>query len=124
MKAKEIMNKVFIIKKNMTLKKIATIMSQKKISCLVFLKGSSVKGILTERDILKNVCSLNKKISSVMTKEIIVANPNEEIEEIIYKMAQNRIKKILIIEKEKLVGIITATDIIAYTNLLQEDIFS
>jgi len=68
MKVKEIMNRVLVIDSDIALKKAAEIMSKKGIGCLVVMKGKKVEGIITERDILKNISSLNKKISSVISK--------------------------------------------------------
>ena len=123
MKVSEIMNKAVVIDCDMALKDAALIMSRMGIGCLTFLKDKKIKGIITERDILKNISNPKKKVSSVMTKKVIVADINDYLETIISIMASHRIKKLLIMEKEKLVGIVTATDIISHSNLLHEDMF-
>ena len=124
MKVSDVMNKVFIINTDMTLKQAATIMSHKGIGCLTFLKDNKIKGIITERDILKNISNLDSNVSSVMTKKVITANISSNLEKIISIMAEHKIKKILITDEEKLVGIVTSTDIISHSDLLHEDMFS
>lgn len=119
----DIMNTVVVIDSDMTLKQAAMIMSRKGIGCLVFLKSKKIKGIITERDILKNISDPEKNISSVMTKKVIVLDVNANLEEVISTMASHKIKKILIIENEKLMGIVTSTDIISHSDLLHEDMF-
>lgn len=123
MKVSEIMNKVLVIDSDMTLKQAAAIMSLKNIGCLTFLKDEKIKGIITERDILKNISNPRKKISSVMTKKVITVNINDDLEKVVSMMTKHKIKKILIIEEEKLIGIITSTDIITHSDLLHEDMF-
>ena len=54
MRVSEIMNKVVVIDSDMTLKEAAKVMSKNGIGCLTFLKKGKIKGIITERDILKN----------------------------------------------------------------------
>lgn len=123
MKVSEIMNKVVVIDSNITLKEAARIMSLEGIGCLTFLKNKKIKGIITERDILKNISNPKKKVSSVMTKKVIVADVNENLEKVISTMAKNKIKKILIIENGELIGIVTSTDIVSHSDLLHEDMF-
>ncbi|MBU2577091.1 MAG: CBS domain-containing protein [Nanoarchaeota archaeon] len=123
MKVSEVMNKAVVIDSDMTLKQAAKIMSQNGIGCLTFLKNEKIRGIITERDILKNVSHLNMKVSSVMTKSVVVVDINEDLEKVISIMARHKIKKILIVEKGSLIGIVTSTDIISHSDLLHEDMF-
>ena len=123
MEVSEIMNKAVVIDSDMTLKQAAGIMSLNGIGCLTFLKDNKIKGIITERDILKNVSHLQNKVSSVMTKKVIVIDIKEDLEKVISIMAKHKIKKILIVEKGSLIGIVTSTDIISQSDLLHEDMF-
>ena len=122
MKVKEIMNKAVVIDSDITIKKAAEIMSKMGIGSLVLLQKKRIKGIITERDIIKNVSLLNKKISSVMTKKIISISPNETLDHATAVMTSNKIKRLLIVDNRKLVGIITATDVIANSDILNEDL--
>lgn len=123
MRVSEIMNKAVVIDSDMTLKQAAAIMSKKGIGCLTFLKDNEIKGIITERDILKNISKPKSKVSSIMTKKVIVVDIDANLEKIISVMARHKIKKILIVEKENLIGIVTSTDIISHSDLLHEDMF-
>ncbi|MBU1136425.1 MAG: CBS domain-containing protein [Nanoarchaeota archaeon] len=123
MKVGNIMNKVVVIEHDMILKKAAAVMSSFNIGCLTFFKNNKIEGIITERDILKNISNPTKKVSSVMTKDVITVDINENLESAVSIMASHKIKKLLITEKEKLVGIVTATDILANSDLLNEDLF-
>jgi len=122
MKVKEIMNKAVVIDSDITIKKAAEIMSKMGIGSLVLLQKRRIKGIITERDIIKNVSSLNKKISSVMTKKIISITTDETLDQATNIMTSNKIKRLLVVDNRKLVGIITATDIIANSDVLNEDL--
>jgi CBS domain-containing protein len=123
MRVSEIMNKVVVIDSDMTLKEAAKVMSKNGIGCLTFLKKGKIKGIITERDILKNLSDLNNNVSSVMTKKVVVAEVSADLEKVISIMTRNKIKKILIVENGDLVGIVTSTDIISHSDLLHEDMF-
>lgn len=122
MKIENIMNKAVVIDFDTNVKEAAKIMSKRNIGSLVILKNNKIKGIITERDILKNISSLNKKISSVMTKRVITIELNQDLENVTLVMTKHKIKRLLITEEGKLVGIITATDIIANSDLLNEEL--
>lgn len=122
-KVKDIMKKVITIDKDITLKKAAQIMSKMQIGSLVFMRGKHVAGILTERDVIKHISSLNRKISSIVRKKVISVDLNHKIEEAAMIMAKHKIKRLLVTEKGKLVGIITATDIIANSDILNQASF-
>ncbi|MBU3907237.1 MAG: CBS domain-containing protein [Nanoarchaeota archaeon] len=115
----EISNKVFVIDPDITLKKAAKIMSKKEIGSLVILKSGEILGIVTERDIIKNINSLKKKVSSIMAKEVITIKNTSEIEEASSLMHVYHIKRLPVVtEIGKLIGIVTLTDLIANSDLL------
>lgn len=122
MKIKDIMNKAVIIDSNITIKHAAQLMSRLGIGSLILLKGKEIKGIITERDIIKNVSSLNKKISSVMTKKVITIDLNKSLDETTSIMTKHKIKRLVVTKKDRLAGIITATDIIANSDILNENL--
>ena len=115
------MNKAIVIDDNISTKQAAKIMSDKNIGCLIFLKRNKVMGMITERDILKNISSLDRKIAQIMTKKVVTIDENDSIENAALIMTENKIKRITVIEKGKLIGVITATDIVANSDILNED---
>ena len=78
---KEIMNKAIVVDHDISLKEAAKIMSDKNIGSLVVIKGENIYGIVTEHDIMTNANNLNKKISSIMSKNVLTINENEDIDE-------------------------------------------
>jgi len=122
MLVKEIMKRPFVIDRDITLSEAAKLMGSKNIGCLIFVSGNRIKGIITERDLLKNF-SRNEKVSKVMTKGVTTIDPNEGIEDAIEKMRQKKIKRLPVVENGKLVGIVTLTDIAANYEALEGSFF-
>ena len=119
--ASQVMNRVATISANITLQHAAKIMSREGIGSLVLRKNGKAQGIVTERDVIKNIDKLNKKISTVMAKKLISVDLETDLEEIAQVMKKNKIKRVLIRGKrKKIVGIVTATDLIANADLLNE----
>jgi len=86
-------------------------------SLLVLDEKDAVVGIITERDILKqsNRCleSFGEiKIKDVMTKNLIVASPDDDLDYVENIMTLNRIRHLPIIANKKLEGIISIGDVV------------
>lgn len=121
MKVSDIMNKAVVVEDNISLSNAAQIMSERNIGSLIVIKKNSIIGILTERDILKNINKKNQKISKIMSKNVITVDENESIDNAAITMAENRVKRLPVIANGKLVGIVTATDIIANSESINQN---
>jgi CBS domain-containing protein len=76
-------------------------------------------GIISERDILKAVhenCDSLKslKVSELMSTNLIVVIPEDEIDYIMGLMTQNYIRHLPIVNKERIIGIISIGDIVKF----------
>jgi CBS domain-containing protein len=86
-------------------------------SLLVVDEKGAIAGIITERDILKQCDkrfqSLDEtKVKDVMTKKLIVASPDDDIDYVENIMTENRIRHLPIVSGEKLEGIISIGDLV------------
>ena len=116
------MKQPFVIEKDMSLAEAARVMSSKEIGSLLFVSGKSLKGIITERDIIKNF-GKGSKVSNVMSKKVITIEPDETVDAALEIMRKNKIKRLPAVEKGKLVGIITLTDVLGHFEDIGEDFF-
>ena len=86
-------------------------------SLLVQDEKGNIAGIVTERDILKECKQrfqlLNEtKVKDVMTKKLIVASPDDDVDYVENIMTENRIRHLPIISGQKLEGIISIGDLV------------
>jgi len=98
------------------------LLNKNKIGCLVVVYNREIVGILTERDLLERVlekCRNPKEtgISEIITKHVIVGKPDMELSEATRLMFENKVKKLPIIDGNRLVGIVTLTDIARATSM-------
>ena len=123
MDVKEIMvDNVVSIEADATVKDAVLRMNQHDIGCLVVTKNGQVEGIVTERDVLKRVVSKSKnpdetEVSDVMSKPLIVGGPTMYVEDAAKLMLKKSIKKLPIMENERVIGIITFSDIARVANI-------
>ena len=94
----------------------ACLISEKDISFLVIMENDSPIGVLSESDFVRRLAADDKKSSEVMISEIMSrkfwwVEPETKIEDAIQKMLNNNIRRLIILENGKLVGVITQTDL-------------
>jgi len=94
----------------------AMILKEKQISFLVVIDKIKPIGIVSERDIVRKIVADNKEASLtplelIMSKNFKWVEPNSSIEEAVQKMLNNNIRRLIVLDNEKLVGVITQTDL-------------
>jgi len=119
---KEIMKRPLVVEKDISLTEAANIMGAKGIGSLLFVSKDKIRGIVTERDLIKNF-SKHEKISQIMTMKVVTAEPDESLDRAAEIMRSNKIKRLPVVSGGKLVGIITLTDILANFEALEEEFF-
>jgi signal-transduction protein with cAMP-binding, CBS, and nucleotidyltransferase domain len=83
--------------------------------CLVEYKGRIV-GIITEKDIVRRIAAKgssvrNTTVKAIMSSPIIAVEPEATLEDALKTMASNRIKHLVVVDDEGLVGIVSIIDI-------------
>lgn len=107
---------VITIEHDKTVHDAAAILKEKEISFLVIIQDGRPTGIVSERDIVQKIAAEDLKSSSVMIKDIMSkrfrwVSPDTVIEDAVQKMLNNNIRRLIILDDEKLAGVITQTNL-------------
>lgn len=124
MLAKDVMKKeVLKISPKESLINAAKTMVENKVSSLLVCENDVLKGIISHEDIL-NALTQNRvfdlKVEDIMSKNVICVKPETELDEIAELMAKHKITNIPVELDGKLLGIITASDLVKYEENLVE----
>ncbi len=117
-RVKDIMvQKVKTVNTEDTVLEAAEIMNRHEIGCVVVKNNGNPVGILTERDILKRVVFKKKdpaitKAHEVMSKPLITVKPHVAITSAAQLMIKKKIKKLVVVNADLLIGILSLTDLI------------
>jgi CBS domain-containing protein len=119
---------VVTISPESTLYEAARIMGEKRIGSLIVVKYMTPVGIITERDLLREVAdkeiALEKdwlaggasikeeKVEKIMSYPLITISRKSSIKEAAQMMIEKKIRRLGVTESGKLVGIVTAADLI------------
>lgn len=114
---KEIVNKNMIVGNvNNSITEVANIMKVHNIGFLPISKDKKIIGVITDRDIVINCISNNvdnnEKIENYINRNVSYIDWNREIKDALDIMAKEKIKRILISDNMKLIGILSLSDII------------
>ena len=109
---------VITTKENATIAEAARVMLSKHVRSLVITEDNMPVAVVTQRDLIKG--SLNKnpsklKVKNIMNKKFMTITPDTTYQYIVKKLREEKIDKFPVVEQNKLVGIITETDIIDAT---------
>ena len=93
------------------------IMADKGIGALVVLHSGKPIGLFSERDyarniILKGRASKETKVSQIMSTHVVVAHPDQSIEECMAIMTEKRVRHLPVMQDEELIGIISIGDLV------------
>jgi len=117
LKVRDVMvREVVTVDEDSSIKEAVDIMNEFQIGSLIVLEKGKAKGIVTERDFLRRVTAeakdiMNTKVKEIMTTPLVVVEPGTDLEEAMKLMFKNKIKKLAVVDSNKLVGIVTLTDI-------------
>jgi len=101
------------------------ILSKFGIGALLVMEGEKLLGIVSERDLINKLVSKKLapetvKVSEIMTRNVLTVTPETTVQEAIEIMTERRFRHLPVLEKDKLVGIISIGDITRWIMLQQQ----
>lgn len=127
MLVKDVMSSpVITVNKDESVEKVAQLMDKYNVGCVVVTsRRGKPLGIITERDLItrvlaKNVLPSKLKAEEVMTSPLITVDPDETLDDAARRMSRLNIRRLGVVYKGELVGIISSKDILAVTPELLE----
>lgn len=110
-----------------TIQDAARLMADMGIGSLVVTEKKMLVGIITEGDILRDVVAKDKlpsktSVKQVMAREVVAIGPDATIEDAAEAMTEKKVKRLPVVYKKNLVGIVSAVDIVAAEPKMMEQI--
>jgi CBS domain-containing protein len=99
-----------------TIHRALILLAQHNIGALVVVEGAGLVGIVSERDIVRALARsetiLVQPVAVIMTREVIVGTPQDDLVAVSNTMTERRIRHLPIVEGAVLVGIVSIGDIV------------
>lgn len=105
-----------------SIQKAAQIMQQFRIGSVIVTGDKNIKGIVTAEDIVYKYVARDEgeTVSDIMTRDPITITPDKRLGDAAELMAEKKIKKLPVLENGRIVGIVTASDIVKIEPALHE----
>lgn len=102
-----------------TLEHAAKELHMRKVGALVVMEGASVIGVLSERDVVREVsrrgaAALGDRVGSAMSRDVITALLTETVDDGLARMTDQRVRHLPVIQDGRLVGIISIGDLVKH----------
>lgn len=97
---------------------VAALMSEKRIGAVVVLEtGDDIAGIVSERDVTRGLAEygselLGMRVDQIMTPEVVTCGPDDGVDKLMQKMTTGRFRHLPVVDKSKMVGIVSVGDIV------------
>ncbi|KJR44727.1 CBS domain protein [Desulfosporosinus sp. I2] len=117
MKVREVMTaNVDYAAPNSTVVELASMMKKNDIGSIPICEGQKVIGIVTDRDIVLRAVAEGKTIENrsakeVMNSKVVTVTPDQDVHEAADLMATYQIRRLPVVEKDKLIGIVALGDL-------------
>lgn len=117
MKIENIMSRDVIVGEiNQKVSEIAELMKKYDIGFIPIAQKKHIIGVITDRDIIcstfSNELNSESKIERYMTNNVISIDVNDSIENALKVMGKEKVKRLIVSDHEKVVGILSLSDII------------
>lgn len=92
-------------------------MAEHGIGGLLVMEGEKIIGIVTERDYARKIAlagrnSKETPVSVIMTTQVLCVGPEQTTEECMAIMTENRVRHLPVLDKGKLIGLVSIGDLV------------
>jgi CBS domain-containing protein len=108
---------LFHAQSSQSVRDVAKMMSEKNIGAIAILDSGRLVGVFSERDLMKRVVAagLNPEktlVAKVMTKELVVGKPEDDINAALQKMHSLGCRHLPVVDSGNLIGMISLRDLL------------
>jgi len=122
---RQIMRTIVSIDSKAKVKDAARLMIEKGIGSLIANRDGLPFGIVTERDLMEKIAAegvdpTKMTVSEVMTAPLTTVDVGSSIIDAARRMVEKRVKRLVVTDQDKIVGIVTQTDLVSHMTDFQK----
>lgn len=109
---------IYSVSSNDTVASAAQLLSAKRIGAVIVSDAGSLSGILSERDIVREIGKtgtgcLDGNVSALMTAKVQTCGPADPTQKVLERMTSGRFRHMPVMDGDQLVGVISIGDVVA-----------
>ena len=110
-------NDVYTIESNASVYDAVESMVGHNVGSLLVVDGADVRGIITERDYLRDIVlrgrtSRTTEVREIMTTQVVFVELSQTVEECMAIMTERRIRHLPVLDEGRLVGLVSIGDVV------------
>jgi len=110
-------DRVFTIAPGETIRRALARLAEHGVGVLVVVdEGNRPVGIVSERDIVReaarNESFFDKAVEDIMTRDVIVGTPQDDLTAVSHTMTELRIRHLPVVDQGRLVGLVSIGDVV------------
>jgi CBS domain-containing protein len=109
---------VVVVGPEHTVRDAARMMARHHVGSAVVTDAEQLAGILTERDVLKQVAQGSDPdgttVADMMTRDVVTVGPDWDLIEAAEEMARRRIRHLVVFEGGQLLGVLSVRDVLPH----------
>jgi CBS domain-containing protein len=110
-------SEVWTIRPDASVFEAIEMMAEKGIGALVVMEGSTIVGLVSERDyarsvVLKGRASRATPIREIMTRRVVCARPEQSVKECMALMTDKRVRHLPVVAGDRLCGLVSIGDLV------------
>ena len=110
-------SEVVTLPKGTKVAEAARTLSAKRIGAIVVVDDAAPMGILSERDIVRELgrrgeACLSDAVDALMTRDMVTCAPDETADQVLSKMTEGRFRHLPVLEAGAMVGLISIGDVV------------
>jgi len=99
-----------------TVAEVAKVMAKEDVGPVPVVEEGRLTGIVTDRDIVVRVVAEGRDPSSttvgdIASRDLVTVSPDDDLDTALKQLAQNQVRRIPVVEGDRLVGIVAQADI-------------
>ncbi|WP_285509530.1 CBS domain-containing protein [Actinokineospora sp. NBRC 105648] len=96
---------------------LVALLAERNVGALVVIDGAAVVGIVSERDVVRELGArgpdlLNATVAEIMTTAVLSARPDDSVDSLAATMTERRIRHLPVVVDGSLVGIVSIGDVV------------
>jgi CBS domain-containing protein len=114
---KEVMtSQVKTCKPDTTVTEVAKVMAQEDVGPVPIVEEGRLTGIVTDRDIVVRVVAEGRDpnsttVGEIASRDLVTVSPDDDLDAALEQLAQNQMRRIPVVDGDRLVGIVAQADI-------------
>ena len=108
---------LFVVQRDAMVREAVQVMTANNVGIVLVLEGERLVGVFSERDVVRRVVDRGldpdvTPVGDVMTRQIVVGDPDEDYQSAMRKMDQANIRHLLVVKGPQMLSMLSIRDLI------------